>query len=330
MKISNLGIIFVIIVFPMFFHSDARLDEQRSASETIIQYDWAIRTAVQDAGVSLTFQEAKINAPQYDSYKNFKINKEEALRSFYKSLYINLGISDDELAQEVMQRYIPAIAVVAYDGYWIYTEEKMKDQNGENVIRTVWKEKKPYSYSDAQGNSVGFTLDDYVFAYDATTSQWYEGPRDMVSQDVNGRIPLLNDPSVFDQVRRTTIVTSIQKDLAHFINAHNQYSRLLGISYTFTLPEIDQEEWNNTISDVSFLAFIQGLPVGQKQYNRYAFGGGRLIKTDQIYGAEQNGIRIYYRSSECNYPQDQVIEKFTSEKAAAAAGYFPRRCTNGR
>ncbi|TVX85614.1 hypothetical protein [Paenibacillus agilis] len=328
MKIASMALIFVIIVFPMFFHSDMRLNAQRVAAETIVQYDWAVRTAVQDAGVALTYQETKTDAPKYDFMKKFQVNKETALDSFYKSLFLNLGLADDQLTQDVVKRYIPAIAVIGYDGFWIHTEEMFQDGNGENVIRPVWKEKKPYAYSDDYGNSLTFTLDDYVYAYDAATGQWHEGKREVVDQEVLGRISLLNDPDVFDQVRRTTIVTAIQDDLAHFINAHNQYSRLLGISYTFTLPEISEEEWNNTIDDVGFIAFIQGLPVGQREYNRYAFGGGRLVKNDPIHGAVRDGLKIYYRAS-CNYP-DQVIEKFTSEKDAAAAGYFPKSCTNNR
>lgn len=328
MKISNITILFVAIIFPMFVLSDLRLDAQRAAQETMMKYDWAVRTAVQDAGIALTGQEQKIDAPKYDSYKNYKVNKEEALQAFYKTLFINLGVEDDETIQEAVKRYIPAIVVIGYDGFWIHTEEKMKDGQDENIIRAVWKEKKPYVFADSKGNSLSFTLDDYVYAYDAGSGTWYEGPREVVNQEVSGRIELLNDEELFEQVRRTTIVKSIQNDLAHYINAHNQYSRLLGISYTFSLPEIDQEEWNNTIDDVGFMAFIQGLPVGEKEYNRYALGGGRLIKKKIIYGSIRDGVKVYYRS-DCGF-SDEVFEKFTNEKDAAAAGYFPRPCMNGR
>jgi hypothetical protein len=330
MKITSFGflsafsLMFICIVFPMFFANNIRLNNLSVTQETIEQYDHALRTAVQDAGIALSFQEGKSESSQYDLSKKFQVNKDAALAAFYKTLFINFGIQDDPTQQDVLKRYLPAIAVIDYDGFWINAEEQFTDPSGVNVLKPVWKGKKPFSYEDSDGNRIFFTLDDYVYAYDISDRTWHEGTRADVSVATGGRIQLLRDPDLFDQVRRTTILKEIQDDLSYYINSHNQYARKLGISYTFTLPEIDQEEWSNTIDDVGFFAFIQGLPVGDQFYNRYAFGGGRLIKKPIIYGAVRDGVKIYYRA-ECNYP-DTVIEKFTSEKDAAKAGYFPKPC----
>lgn len=324
--ITNFALIFVIIVFPMFFHNDIRLKAQEISEETILRYNEGIHAAVQDAAFAMKLNEMQDFQPKYDSLKNFRANKENAISAFYRTLFTNFGIKDDSVAQGVLKRYIPALAAIDYDGFWIYTEEKFTNAQGQSEYREVWKAKKPFSYSDASGNSISFTLDDYVFAYDAATKTWHEGHRGNVAIDVGNRITLLNDPNTFEQVRRSTIVGAIQSDLEYYINIYNEYAKRFGITYTFMLPTIDQEEWNNTINDIGVMAFIQGLPVGENYYNNYALGGGRLIKKTAIYGAVRNGIKIYYRSS-CNYP-DTVIEKFTSEKDAAAKGYFPRSCAN--
>lgn len=330
MKITSVGvlpafsIIFIIIVFPMFFLNNVKLSNKDFTQEAIFQYDTALRTAVHDAGVALVFQEEKDVASRYESSKRFQVNKEYALNAFYKTLFFNFGIHEDPLAQDVLKRYLPAIAVIDYDGFWVYGEEEFSNAAGERVIEPVWKPKKPYAYTDPAGNSIFFTLDDYVYVYEADTKTWHEGLRGDLAPELAGRVQLIDDALLFDQVRRTTIVTTIEDELSHAINTHNEFARKLGIAYTFTLPEISDDEWNNTIDDVSFLAFFQGLPVGREYYNRYAFGGGRLVKAPVIHGAVRNGVKIHYRA-ECNFP-DQVVEKFASEKDAAKEGYFPMPC----
>jgi hypothetical protein len=326
MRIIKLSLLAVFILAPMMFINDLRVKNQEYAIETILRYDQGIHAAVQDAAYAMQLNELQEFEAKYDSLQNFRANKEYAIDAFFKTLYQNFGIGNDPVAQGVLNHYIPVIAAVDYNGYWIYANETYINSAGENENRHVWKLKKPYAYSDAAGNSLSFTLDDYVYAYDAQSKSWYEGHREDVNVVTAGRIPILSDPNVFEQVRRSTIVQAIQSDLAYAINSHNEYVRRFGITYTFTLPTISQEEWNNTINDIGVMAFIQGLPVGQKEYNVYALGGGRLIKRPAIYGAIRDGVKIYYRSS-CSYP-DTVIEKFTSEKAAAAKGYFPRPCLN--
>lgn len=323
MKITNWALIFVIIVFPFFFKNDLRVNAQERTQERMMMYNGALHAAIQDAAFALKLNEQQLDEIRYDSVKKIRANKERAVDAFYESLYMNFGVNEDPVTQGVLKQYIPALAVIDYDGLWIYTDETYENAQQERENKQVWKPKKPYAYKDKLGNSLSFTLDDYVYAYDAQSKSWYEGNREDVAIQVGQNIQLLNDPSLFDQVRRTTIVNTVQGDLEHYINSHNEYARQYGITYTFTLPTISQEEWNNTINDVGVMAFIQGVPLGIGYYNSYSLSGGRLIKAPSIYGYEENGVKVYYRSTD-NHP-GEVIEKFTSERDAAYAGYFPGR-----
>lgn len=306
---------------------DWRIGERDGALELTRMYDGAVHAAVQDAALALHRNEYPQYEAGYDSLKYFRANKERALAQFYETLFTNFDISGDAIGQQVLLGYIHVIAVVDYDGYWIHAYSEIRNSNRELESRPLWHAKKPYAYADASGNSVSFTLDDYVHAFDPATKRWYEGKRERVNEATGKRIPLLADPSQFEQVRRTTIVSTLQADLAYHINLHNTHARKLGITYTFTLPLIGQEDWNNTVDDIGFIAFIQGLPIGVHYYNNYAFGGGRLVKRPVVYGAIRDGIRIYYRSR-CG-EREAVVETFASEKEAAAQGYFPRPCPNG-
>jgi hypothetical protein len=78
---------------------------------------------------------------------------------------------------------------------------------------------------------------------------------------------------------------------------------------------------------VGFIAFLQGVPAGNGYYNNYAFGGGRLVKKQEIYGASVGGRKVYYRAG-CGHSADIADEIFWSEKEAARNGYYPALCDN--
>jgi len=141
-------------------------------------------------------------------------------------------------------------------------------------------------------------------------------------------IPLLNDEDEFDQVRRRTIVDTLQENIAYYINEHNVYTKELDVTYTFHLPIIDQEDWYNTVDDISILAFFQGYPyrMADEVYHEYAFVGARLNRNDVVLAGIVDGERKYWYKS-CNFPY-QATEIYNSRKEAAAHGYSELSCLN--
>ncbi|HUC91961.1 MAG TPA: hypothetical protein VMS09_08025 [Paenibacillus sp.] len=324
MKMINWAIVGVLILLPFYVINRTDTETQRRMMISELRYDAALDTAVDDAAQALLINVDQRQEARYESAKRVRVNKEEAIDSFYRTLYMNFGIAEDTIAQGVLNRYIPAVIVIGYDGFWVYAEEEFANAAGETEIRPVWGPKKPYAYADTLGNSVSFTLDDYVTAYEAGSRTWREGFRSEIQ--ITTAIPLLRDAEVFEQVRRSTIVNAIQNELAFRINRHNQYASRYGISYTFTLPTISDEEWNNTVNDVGVMAFVQGIPMGRKTYNNYALGGSRVLKKPVIIGAVKEGKKVYYRSA-CAFPYP-VEETFASEKEASQKGYMPLPCSN--
>ncbi len=324
MKITDFSIVFVILFVPVFMLSGFQIRDQQSVQLLEMKYVTALRTAVQDGASVLNTNVRQEWEAGYGSSKFFRADKELALSIFYKSLYANLGIEEDLQAQEALDYYIPAIAVVDYDGYYVYADEEFTGEGQKTLIKHVWSPKKPYAYRDDAGNLIRFTLDDSIEAFEAGTGSWVHGlQRDM--KDVTG-IRLLTEPALFDQVRRTTIVRIIEDDLANIINRHNEFAVKQGVSYDFTLPVIPGEEWNNSIQDIGLMAFIQGIPVGKDYLNNYALGGGRLVKKEDIVAGSDplSGIRYYERSS-C--PSGLMVEEtFSSAFEAASKGYFERGC----
>lgn len=328
MKLTNLAIIFVLIFLPFFLILDLRINAMDKAVQLEDKYDAALKTASQDASTVLSSNVLQEYESDYESSKFFHANKELAVDTFFRSLYLNFSVQDDPIGQGTLASYIPAIVVVDYDGYWIYAMSEYTGPDGTTVYKHTWRPKKPYAFSDEQGNTINFTLDEYLRVYDASSHTWSEGfLRDLQGQT---NVPLIDDPHSFEEKRRSVIVSSIQEDLAYFIDKHNEYSTRNGISYTFTLPLISQEEWSNSINDIGIMAFIQGVPLGDQVYNNYAFASGRLVRKQPIVGAVDpaTGMKYYYYRS-CGFPYQEEIT-FDSAKDAAAAGYFPKECVNGQ
>lgn len=326
MKITSLAVLFVCIFAPFFLVMDFRTADQKEALALTEQYSASLHTSVQDASQMLNVNVLQEYEAGYQSNKFFYANKELALDTFFRTLYLNFDVVNDPIGQGALAGYIPALVVIDYDGFDAYAVSEYTGEDNQKVFKHMWRPKKPYSYADSRGNSINFTLDSYVHAYDAWSRTWVEGYREDLQGQTN--IPLLNDAENFDNVRKSSIVKSIQDDLAYLINKHNEYATHYGIHYTFKLPQIPQDEWVNSIQDIGVMAFVQGIPVGDQYYNNYALGGGRLVRKTEIKAGvdRATGIKYYHRST-CSFGLREE-ETFSSEKEAAAAGYYAKECVN--
>lgn len=324
MKITDWAIIFVLIVGPFLEALSLNSMDLQEVNRLQLRYTTALRTAVQDAGSVLNRNELQQFEVGYSSDKYMRTDKELALSVLLQSLAINFGIADDSLVQAALMKYIPAVVVIDYDGYWIYALDEFSSANGEPRLEHRWHPKRPYVYTDSAGNSAAFSLDSYIRVISSTTGEEMRGWLEDLAPAT--AIPLLQNAEVFEQVRRSTIVRQIEEDLQQVIAEHNEFTARLGFTYTFTLPTIPKEEWNNTLDDVGVIAFLQGIPIGNHYYNNFALGGGRLRKTERLEGGVDptTGIKYYY-FAKCELPYN-TEEVFARKQEAAARGYYEAIC----
>lgn len=80
-----------------------------------------------------------------------------------------------------------------------------------------------------------------------------------------------NDPedvnSDFCGYKREIMKQSIQSNLNNAIYVYDQHTTL---SKNFRMPKLSEEDWDKVLSNINIMAFMQGLPVGIKEYNNYA------------------------------------------------------------
>ncbi|GGF94369.1 hypothetical protein [Paenibacillus aceti] len=324
MKITDWAVVFVLIAGPLLWVIALYAADLQEVNRLQIRYTTALRTAVQDTASVLSRNELQQFETGYGSDKYMRADKELALEVLRHTLSLNFGIADDPLAMETLFNYIPAIVVIDYDGYWVYALDEGVSSDGEPSLKHHWRPKKPYVYVDAAGNSVAFTLDQMIRVISPSSGEEVRGLFADISSQVP--IPLLQDAEVFEQIRRSVIVHQIEDELEQVIALHNEHTARLGYTYTFTLPTISQEEWNNTLDDVGIIVFLQGIPVGSRYYNNFALGGGRLTRQKMITGGVDPVTNIkYYYYAECKLPYRRE-EIFSSKREAAARGYFEARC----
>ena len=144
------------------------------------------------------------------------------------------------------------------------------------------------------------------------------------------------DASDFHQKRREVILNMIRETLQQEINSHQTYAKLMGSKYNFSIPDIADDDWTNSINDISVMSFIQGMPIGTNSYyNNYALGGSRIVQTDYIYGTSDAGTKLYHKidcphlekffnpEATTSVEQYTVDNVFVNRVYAAEAGYWP-------
>ena len=171
MKLQNLSVIFSIIVIPIILVMTLMMTNKLNDMKMEIAYNTALYTATRDG----------IKALEYNSQDNrFKALADTIVRdakatvnTFINSLAMNLGLGDSGV--ESLKPYIPAIAYIMYDGYYIYTPDIAEKDNpalpGEKLA-VLEHSLKPYSYytkeyrtNDGKRVVINYTLDNFVKVY---------------------------------------------------------------------------------------------------------------------------------------------------------------------
>jgi len=104
------------------------------------------------------------------------------------------------------------------------------------------------------------------------------------------------DPSSdFNEHKRAVIQRSIKSNL---YTAMANFSRNSTSSYEFRMPEIDETEWDKVVGNVGVIAFMQGIPMGNKYYNDYCIvsnnNNKEFVSEDSIYIVDTKE-NIYHR-----------------------------------
>lgn len=391
MKILHWTFIFLALIIPFSIICRNTVDSRFTALQDEVRINNAIDVATKDA----IDQIIAVGGFDYDNEFGDVINitpklAMESINTFFHSMAINYNIpykttdttasfekSSDSYIKNYFASYVPAIVVLAYDGFYIYSQELTS-----NGYEYQLSSKIPYTY-EAKGYTIGYTLGEDIYLY--VNNECYSGRlqgnslsdiiatynnefgSDYTTKDIasltNNMSTILyslktknrvsigeellpedgvdnflqdyekNDDGTytvgkFHENRRKTIIKIVSQCLSEEISEHNRFADLLGSTYDFYLPEIPEDDWVNSINDISILAFVQGIPIGTLKgvyYNSYALGGSQIVRRDYYYGIPYSGLEhgLYHKKSCKLYDEAKVTGIFITEDNAYEAGYQP-------
>lgn len=239
-----------------------------------------------DAGFSITNRFRKISIPMYDNRK------------------------DEWTVQKVFQILNPG-----GDSKFYYENESGAFVEFTNPGKTLGTVKQEEDYS-----AINYCVESYVFTKWVTKNLGSITVGDMKSPTVgqynnvdnakNKNIFAINpsnnpDPendvayatSVLAQHKKDIIINTIEKNLSQA----TAQAQGMNPNYEYRLPQLSYDEWEQALSNISIIAFMQGMPIGLKYYNNYAIATSTLNKEfvdpDELYFAGKDDQ--YYHQRQC-------------------------------
>lgn len=139
-----------------------------------------------------------------------------------------------------------------------------------------------------------------------------------------------NDPenpdSDFCIHKRGIIKNTLESNLNQAITSYSRNNA----TGEYKLPKLTETDWDQVLTNVSIITFIQNIPIGMKYYNNYAIATSTVNKEyvdpDEIYLNASNGDSEYYHTRYCSklgendligYRSIDYVQKSYTEKNAS-------------
>lgn len=193
MKLSNISVIFIIIVIPIILLLSYYLSVQIDTINMQTSY-----TSKQLRATKEAIEAFEINTVEWnDEYSANPDSKRRdimaSINTFTTSFANDTGIGGSN--KEIILTYIPAIACTLYDGYYIYspteTKSVIKDENGvavfvkQNLVNYDDNSGRPITFSDNEydSNDVGRLLYEYDSEKGGSKDGTYNGTQFTLNPD---------------------------------------------------------------------------------------------------------------------------------------------------
>ena len=200
-------------------------------------------------------------------------------------------------------------------GYKFYYENQsgafVEFTNPERTLGTV-KQEEDYS-------AINYCVESYVFTQWVTKNLGSITVGDMKSPTVGQYNNVKSTETIFDissnnnpdpendgayatsvlaQHKKDIIINTIEKNLSQA----TEQAKEMNPNYEYRLPQLSYDEWEQALSNISIIAFMQGMPIGLKYYNNYAIATSTLNKEfvdpDELYFAGTGDQ--YYHQRQCD------------------------------
>lgn len=185
----------------------------------------------------------------------------------YTKQYITSSKSNEKLITYLRDR--TASVLYSTSAFEYYYNAKIFSEEVAELTKTI-----------SQKNAIDANGKELEFGVDTGTEKIFVANKD--------NDPLMSD-SIFNENRMQVIKKSLESNLVAAIANYNIYS---SNSYEFSLPILQETDWEKITNNVSVISFLQGLPIGYKYYNNYCVltnnSNEETVKKENIYIITRN------------------------------------------
>ena len=151
MKITDFALVFIAIILPFMLVLYINITFTIKAEEMEMYYQRIISSALDDAAYEMKQVESQDKNIDYgysdSSYKKINVNAQVGVNSFFESMYNTLGIKGNSVAESYFDLFVPAVAVIEYDGVRISKNETVTANDGTSSVQRVLKPKRYFTYT---------------------------------------------------------------------------------------------------------------------------------------------------------------------------------------
>jgi len=342
-KITDFALVFIAIILPFMLVLYINITFTIKAEEMEMYYQRVIDAALEDAAYEMKQVENQDKQIDYGysdlTNKKINVNAKVGVDSFFDSMYNVLGVKGNEVAESYLNLFVPAVAVVEYDGVRISKNETVTAEDATSSVKRILKPKRYFTYtysivrnggeySYVQGiasdnvssvHTIEFTMDSFVThrGYDYASNEeidvesfYLEDSKNNKNlvigvYDTESKNKLMNEIiSSLKDIRPSIISNVVASELSYAVNENNYYARQSGVIYSFNFPATTQDELYNMVDGVGIVAFMQGISVGNKYLNTKAFGVSSLGNTTRYYFTapstdSQIQMNLYHKDTNC-------------------------------
>ncbi len=351
MKPISIAFLCLLAMAPFLLMSGIRADSLEKELQLRAHYDAAIDNAISDA--SWIMASSVRGSAGYDAGSGISADGDAAVSVFYDSLSAGLGAARDPAIEASVRAHVPVMVLVGNEGASLLVYTLCTDESGILQYKTVRLPDQPYLHvTDEGARLIRFTLGDTVEIMNqadgsSVVSSW---------QECRSLLSSIPNEDAFHEMRLDVVTGVVRnllekglalanRQLAEIPDSAEGILPILGPSagqltgipeggksaeIRFDLPRTDDAEFRRAVSQIGIFAYVKGLPVGgDKAYNTFAFGGGRVIRSDGVVGYEWEGQPTYCRLDCSAYSHDRseaafepdTIRFFSTAREAADEGY---------
>jgi len=247
---------------------------------------------------------------------------------FFNTLSAALGILDNPYQQEMLNLYIPVMAVIDDAGFYVsYNHERT--ESGVTRVSKAWTELMPYGYED-EDFVYRLTLGDDVYVLDKgkainpNEGLYHMNYKEMGALIGNKANNVFIDGEGYGLLKRRRIMSIIEESLTYYVNLNNDIAAHYGITYQFNLPDMDESQWSRSIIGTSLVVVFQGYPYndGNDHYNQFTVSGAYIRHAESYYVMPEGYYYLYHKEGCVKLSQANGARTLYSPLECAKEGAF--------